>query len=198
MSERTANPAPLGLFGFGITTVLLNFVHNAQLGPIDTMILAMGLTYGGLAQVIAGIMEYKKGNTFGTVAFTSYGLFCWSFVTLLVLPKYYAIIGIQKPSDLAMAAYFFMWGFFTFGMFFGTLKTNRTLQFVFMSLAILFFLLAAKSALLAYNSTMDLTLFTRIIGIEGIICGLGAVYLALAEVLNEAHGKTVLPICPVG
>jgi succinate-acetate transporter protein len=192
MSEKTANPAPLGLLGFGMTTVLLNFVHNAQLGPVDTMILAMGLAYGGLAQVIAGVMEYKKGNTFGTVAFTSYGLFWWSFVTLLLLPKYSSLSGLA-PSNLATAAYFFMWGLFTFAMFFGTLKTNRALQFVFMSLAILFFLLTAKSVLLAYDPTMDLTLFTRITGVEGIICGLSAVYLALAEVLNEAHGKTVLP-----
>lgn len=197
MSEKT-NPAPLGLSGFGMTTVLLNFVHNTQLGAVDTMILAMGLAYGGLAQVIAGVMEYKKGNTFGTVAFTSYGLFWWSFVTLLLLPKYSSLGGLA-PSDSAMAAYFFMWGLFTFGMFFGTLKKNRALQFVFMSLTILFFLLATKSALLAYTTMTpaDLELFTRITGVEGIICGLSAVYLALAEVLNEAHGKTMLPIGPV-
>src|SRR5512141_1466618 len=84
--DTTANPAPLGLLGFGLTTVLLN-LHNAGLFPLDTMILAMGLAYGGLAQVIVGIMEFKKGNTFGTVAFTSYGLFWWSLVTLFVLPR---------------------------------------------------------------------------------------------------------------
>ena len=198
MSEKQANPAPLGLLGFGMTTVLLNFVHNAQLGPLDTMILAMGLAYGGLAQVIAGIMEYKRGNTFSTVAFTSYGLFWWSFVFLNVLPKYaYFYPMLQTPSNLAMAAYFFMWGLFTFLMFFGTLKTNRALQFVFISLAILFFLLAAKSVIIAYSPSTDVELFTRIIGVEGVFCGLSAVYLAMAELLNEAHGKTVLPICPV-
>jgi len=191
-----ANPAPLGLLGFGMTTVLLNFVHNAKLGPVDGMILAMGLAYGGLAQVIAGIMEYKKGNTFGTVAFTSYGLFWWSFVILTLLPKYYLLVGIQGPTNEAMAAYFFMWGLFTFVMFFGTLKTNRALQFVFISLAILFFLLAARSALLAYTplTPTDLELFTRITGVEGVICGLSAAYLALAEVLNEMYGRNVLPI----
>ena len=198
MSEKTANPAPLGLLGFGITTVLLNFVHNAQLGPVDSMILAMGLAYGGLAQVITGVMEYRKGNTFGTVAFTSYGLFWWSFVLLNLLPKQYFFFGIQSPSDGAMAAYFFMWGIFTFAMFFGALKINRALQFVFVSLAILFFLLAAKSALLAYTTLTpaDLELFTRTTGVEGIICGLSAVYTALAEVLNEVYGKTVLPLFP--
>ena len=197
MSEKTTNPAPLGLLGFGMTTVLLNFVHNFGLTPtVDSMILAMGLAYGGLAQVIAGIMEYKKGNTFGTVAFTSYGLFWWSYAFLNLLPLQYFFYGIPSASNEAMMAYYFMWGLFTFAMFFGSLKKNRALQFVFMSLAILFFLLAVKSALLAYTSltTTDLELFTRIIGIEGIICGLSAVYLALAEVLNEMHGKTVLPI----
>ncbi|MCJ7770572.1 acetate uptake transporter, partial [Candidatus Bathyarchaeota archaeon] len=100
-------------------------------------------------------------------------------------------------SQEALMAYFLMWGLFTLLMFFGTLKTSRALQFVFMSLAILFFLLAAKSAILVYSPTTDVGLFTRIIGVEGIVCGMSAVYLAIAEVLNEAHGKTVLPICPV-
>ncbi|MGB9740192.1 MAG: acetate uptake transporter [Candidatus Bathyarchaeia archaeon] len=199
MSEKSANPAPLGLLGFGITTVLLNFVHNAQLGPLDTMVLAMGIAYGGLAQVIAGIMEYKKGNTFGTVAFTSYGLFWWSFVILNLLPQITFLKGLNAPSAEALAAYFFMWGLFTLAMFFGTLKANRALQFIFISLAVLFFLLATKSAILAYTpmTAADLELFTRAIGVEGIICGLSAVYLAIAEVLNEAYGRTVLPICPV-
>jgi succinate-acetate transporter protein len=94
-----------------------------------------------------------------------------------------------------MAAYFFMWGFFTFAMFFGTLKKNRALQFVFISLTILFFLLVARE--LTGNPTLfgNFT-FNNLTGIEGVICGLSAVYLAIAEVLNEAHGKTVLPIYP--
>jgi len=194
-----ANPAPLGLLGFGLTTVLLN-LHNAGLFPLDTMILAMGLAYGGLAQVIVGAMEFKKGNTFGTVAFTSYGLFWWSLVALKVLPVVFpnapASSGLVDPTSMAMAAYFFMWGVFTFTMFFGTLKTNRALQFVFMSLAILFFMLTIKE--LMGNPTLFGTFtFNNLTGIEGVICGLSAVYLAFAEVLNEAHQKTVLPICPV-
>jgi len=209
MSEKLANPAPLGLLGFGMTTVLLNFVHNAQLRPIDSMILGMGIFYGGTAQIIAGILEYKKGNTFGTTAFTSYGLFWLSFVALnwlgvtdIATREVWPFVGGSTPwtvSQEAFAAYFFMWGLFTFAMFFGTLKANRAVQFVFMSLAILFFLLAAKSAVLAYTPTtlVSLELFTRIIGVEGIICGFSAVYLAIAEVLKEEHGKTILPICPV-
>jgi succinate-acetate transporter protein len=197
MSEKQANPATLGLLGFGMTTVLAQYFHNVRLGSVDSMILGMALAYGGLAQVIAGIMEYKKGNTFGTVAFTSYGLFWWSYAFLNMLPQSYFFFGYVSPASESLAAYFFMWGLFTFLMFFGTLKTNRALQFVFMSLAILFFLLAAKSAILAYSPTTDVALFTRIIGFEGVICGFSAVYLAVAEILNEAHGKTVLPICPV-
>ncbi len=185
MSEKLANPAPLGLLGFGMTTVLLN-LHNAGLYPLHSMILAMGLVYGGLAQVIAGTMEYRRGNTFGMVAFTSYGLFWWSLVTLLALPGAAPFLGLTE-SARAMAAYFFMWGLFTFAMFFGTLKANRTLQFVFMSLAVLFFLLAA-------SELVGNTDFLRITGVEGVICGLSAVYLGLAEVLNEVHGKSILPI----
>ena len=188
MSEKLANPAPLGLLGFGLTTVLLN-LHNAGLFPLDTMVLSMGLAYGGLAQVIVGIMEFKKGNTFGTVAFSSYGLFWWSLVALIILPKTTFFTGLSTPTDSAMAAYFFMWGLFTFAMFFGTLKKNRALQFVFLSLAILFFMLTARD--LTDNATL-----ATLTGIEGVIVGVSAIYLAIAEVLNEAHGKTILPICP--
>ncbi|MGD0329166.1 MAG: acetate uptake transporter [Nitrososphaeria archaeon] len=184
MSEKLANPATLGLLGFGLTTVLLNMA-NAGFFPLDSMILAMGIAYGGLAQLMVGAMEYRKGNTFGMVAFSSYGLFWWSLVLLLVLPK--NLTGVSVVSTSSMAAYFFMWGLFTFVMFFGTLKTNRGLQFVFASLAILFFLLTAGE--LTGNAILG-----QITGYEGIICGFSAIYLALAEILNEVYGKTVIPI----
>jgi succinate-acetate transporter protein len=191
VNEKLANPAPLGLLGFGITTVLLN-LHNAGFCPLNSMILAMGLVYGGLAQVIAGIMEYKNGNTFGMVAFSSYGLFWWSLVLLLVFPAVQiwdvsTKSPLQTTSTTAMAAYFFMWGLFTFVMFFGTLKVNRALQFIFLSLTILFFLLTVRD--LTGSTTIGI-----IAGYEGIICGLSAVYTGLAEVLNEVYGKTVLPV----
>jgi hypothetical protein len=184
--QKLANPAPLGLLGFGITTVLLN-LHNFGLFGLDSMILSMGIFYGGIAQIIAGIMEFKKGNTFGVTAFTSYGLFWLSLVFLLVFPQ----MGIwsTKPSDLAMASYLFMWGLFTLLMFFGTSKTNVALQFVFGSLALLFFLLSL-------GDVTGSAMIKTIAGLEGIICGFSAFYLAIAEVLNEVYGKTVLPICP--
>jgi succinate-acetate transporter protein len=187
MDVKLANPAPLGLLGFGMTTVLLN-LHNAGFYFLGSMILAMGLVYGGLAQVIAGIMEFRKGNTFGTLAFSSYGLFWWSLVILLLLPNFTLLSpAVTAANDTAMAAYFFMWGLFTLVMFFGTLKTNRALQFVFMSLVVLFFLLTAV------RLTGDATLL-KITGWEGIICGASAIYTGLAEVLNEVYGRTVVPL----
>jgi succinate-acetate transporter protein len=187
MGDKLANPAPLGLLGFGMTTVLLN-LHNAGLYPLGSMILAIGLVYGGLAQVIAGVMEYKKGNTFGTLAFSSYGLFWWSLVILLLLPNFTLLSpAVTAPDDTAMAAYFFMWGMFTLLMFFGALKTNRALQFVFSSLAVLFFLLA----IVRLTGNPDLLLIT---GVEGVICGASAIYTGLAEVLNEVYGRTILPL----
>jgi len=194
MTEKLANPAPLGLLGFGLTTVLLNLA-NAGIFPLDSMILAMGLAFGGLAQVIVGVMEFRRGNTFGTTAFTSYGLFWWSLVLLLVLPNTTIFNGIKIPTETAMAAYFFMWGLFTFGMFFGTLKANRTIQLVFLSLAILYFLLTARD--LTGNATLLGTFrIGTLAGYEGVVCGLSAVYLGIAEILNETNNKTVLPIYP--
>ena len=178
-----ANPAPLGLMGFGMTTVLLN-IHNTGFFALGSMILAMGIFYGGLAQIIAGALEYKKGNTFGVTAFTSYGLFWISLVGLKLLPEF---TGFNAPNDTAMASYLFMWGLFTFLMFISTLKKPKALQFVFLSLTILFWLLSLGH--LTLNSVI-----TQIAGYEGIICGLSAIYLAMAEVINETFGKTMLPV----
>jgi len=138
LKDTTANPAPLGLLGFGMTTVLLN-LHNAGFYEINSMILAMGMCYGGAAQIVAGIMEWRKGNTFATTAFLSYGLFWFSLVALLILPK---LGWATPPNDTAMAAYLFMWGLFTAVMFIGTFRLHVAGQVVFGSLTILFFLLA--------------------------------------------------------
>jgi len=183
MAEKNilANPAPLGLMGFGMTTVLLN-IHNAGIFGLGTMILAMGIFYGGFAQIFAGMLEYKKGNTFGVTAFSSYGLFWLSFAFLLILPD----LGVgTAPGDTALAYYLFMWGLFTFLMFIGTLKLNTGLQVVFGTLFILFFLLALEHWGYIGGAW---------IGYEGIICGLSAIYVAMAEVLNEVYGKTILPL----
>ena len=181
--DITANPAPLGLLGFGMTTVLLN-LHNAGFFALGSMILAMGIFYCGLAQVIAGIEEWKKNNTFGATAFTSYGLFWLTLVALLMLPK----MGLaDAPDKISMAAYLAMWGIFTLVMFIGTLKANRALQLVFGTLTILFSLLALGDA--TGNGTI-----TVIAGYEGILCGFLAIYAGLAQVLNEMYKKTVAPL----
>ena len=187
LRDTTGNPAPLGLLGFGMTTVLLN-LHNAGLYELNSMILAMGICYGGAAQVIAGIMEWRKGNTFATTAFISYGFFWLSLVALIVLTK----LGWGAASnDKAMAAYLFMWGLFTLVMFIGTLRLNRALQVVFGTLTILFFLLAYGDFAAASPG------FKHFTGYEGIICGFSAIYAGLAQVLNELYGKVVLPLGPV-
>ncbi|MEQ1976237.1 acetate uptake transporter [Xenorhabdus sp. SGI240] len=182
-SNQLANPGPLGLMGFGMTTILLN-LHNAGFFPLSSAILSMGIFYGGLAQVLAGIFEYKKGNTFAATAFTSYGLFWLSLIALLFLPK----MGLaEATSQEFLGVYLALWGIFTLFMFFGTLKANRVLQFVFGSLTLLFALLAIG------NITGDASILT-FAGFEGVICGASAFYLAMAEVLNEQYGRTVLPI----
>lgn len=192
IKDTSSNPAPLGLLGFGMTTVLLNF-HNAGAYNLGAMILGMGIVYGGIAQIIAGIMEWKKGNTFGAVAFTSYGLFWWSLVLMVVLP---GIPGFEAftVATGAKITYLVMWGIFTTVMFFGTLKSNLATMFVFLSLAVLFFLLAIGDASFAATGSVAMT---RIAGIEGIICGASAIYTAFGEILNEKYGKTILPLFPV-
>ncbi len=183
VKDGIANPAPLGLCAFGMTTVLLN-IHNAGFFENNSMILAMGIFYGGLAQVIAGVIEARKNNTFGLTAFTSYGFFWLSLVGLIVMPK---LGWIAAPSETAMAAYLILWGIFTFLLFFGTLKLNRALQFVFVSLTVLFILLAAGD--LTGNTSIK-----HLAGFEGIVCGASAIYTGVANLLNEMYKKTVLPV----
>jgi hypothetical protein len=196
MENKFANPAPLGLMGFGMTTVLLN-IHNAGFFPVTSMVLAMGIFYGGIAQIIAGILEFKKGNTFGTTAFTSYGAFWLTLVALWIIPEFewakaVNVEGVSISKGIAASSanigwYLFMWGLFTFFMWIGTFGKNRALQTVFLTLVILFFLLAIRD-------WTGIKMIGTIAGFEGIVCGLSAIYLAMAEVINETQGKTILPI----
>ncbi|BBU97560.1 acetate uptake transporter [Providencia rettgeri] len=182
-SSSLANPGPLGLLGFGMTTILLN-IHNAGFFPLSSVILSMGIFYGGIAQFIAGLIEYKKSNTFGATAFTSYGMFWIALVGLLFLPS----MGLaEATSPEFLGVFLAIWGIFTFFMFLGTFKANFVLQFVFGSLTVLF-------ALLAIGNITGNAALLKFAGFEGIICGASAFYLAVAEILNEQYGKTVLPI----
>ncbi|WP_086982165.1 acetate uptake transporter [Vibrio aphrogenes] len=183
-TTKPANPGPLGLMAFGMTTILLN-LHNVGLFPLSSVILAMGIFYGGIAQVIAGIMEYKNGNTFGTTAFTSYGMFWLSLVGLILMPS----MGFgEATSAHFLASYLTIWGIFTGFMFIATLPRYPVAkQVVFGSLTILFFLLAAGD--FSGNATIGF-----IAGIVGLFCGSSAVYLAVATIINLEYGRTVLPI----
>lgn len=181
--DTTSNPAPLGLCAFGMTTVLLN-IHNIGFTQLDSMILAMGVFFGGFAQILAGLMEFKKNNTFGTTAFTAYGVFWLTLVTLIILPKMGLI---DAPSKIAMGFYLSIWGLFTLMLFIGTFRISKALQFVFGSLTVLFFLLAI-------GDFTGNALFTQIAGIEGVVCGLVAIYAGLAQVLNELYKDDVFPL----
>ncbi len=182
VQTKMANPGPLGLLGFGMTTVLLN-LHNAELLPLSIVIVAMGIALGGLAQIIAGIRELCQGNTFAGTAFTAYGLFWWSLVLIWVNP----FKGIENGDKISMGYYLLLWGIFTAFMFIGTLKHNRATQVVFGSLTVLFILLALGD--FTGNHTI-----TTVAGFEGIFCGLSAIYNAMGQILNAEYGKKVIPL----
>lgn len=178
---KLANPAPLGLFGFALTTWLLSMVNAGFLaGAAVPLVLAMAFAYGGTAQFAAGLMEMAKGNTFGFVAFCSYGAFWWSFALFV---KFF---GDGVPGD-AVGWYLIVWGVFTFAMWIGTFALNRALFLVFLALWITFFLLG----LAPLTGHASLTGYG---GYGGLLTALFAAYLGAAEIINEAHGKTVLPI----
>ena len=139
---KFANPAPIGLVCFGMTTVLLN-LHNAGIIELSVVIAAMGFAIGGVAQIIAGIFELRQGNTFAGTAFTLYGCFWWSLVFIWFNPS-----DVMYEADgPSMGFYLLLWGVFSLFMFIGSLKHNRALQFVFLTLTILFFGLASTAAI---------------------------------------------------
>ena len=174
-----ANPGALGLAGFGLNTILLQ-IHN--IGLIDnTLPLIYGLFWGGIAQVIAGIIDARRGDAFGLTAFTSYGLF-WLGLSFGFLLQW---IGLVKLDNHGLAWLFILWGIFTGYMTIGTFKISRMHIVIFASLTVLFFLLAAHfyGVLPAY-----------VPGIEGLFCGASAAYTSAAVVLNNKYGRWVLPI----
>ena len=180
--SRIANPSPLGLLGFGMTTCLLN-LHNAGFIPLSIVIISMGFALGGAAQIIAGIMEFKKNNTFGATAFTAYGFFWWSLIIIWIQP----FSGIEAADPMSMGYYLGLWCLFTAFMFIGTLKHNRATQVVFGTLAILFLLLSLA------NFTGNEFIHT-LAGYVGIICGLSAIYNAVAQIVNQEFGKKIMPL----
>lgn len=188
--DTNANPAPLGLMGFALTTILLN-IHNAGFYELNAMILAIGIFYGGIAQLVAGIMEWKKNNTFGTLAFTSYGAFWLTLVGIWLIPAIFPDTELAgSPTELALAWFFVVWGVFSAYMLVGTFKLNRALQVVFGLLTLLFFLLAVRD----FGGG---EVWGRIAGWVGIVTGLAAGYTAAAQIINEIYRRVVLPLGPI-
>ncbi|MDD1719229.1 MAG: acetate uptake transporter [Methanoregulaceae archaeon] len=184
IKDITAGAGALGLLGYGMPGVLVSLA-NAGIIQAGSAILGMVIFMGGFAMFTAGLMEWKKGNTYGMAAYGSYGLFWFSYGALLLLP----VLGLAKDSGGAgaMAAYLALWGLFTLILFIGSLKMSRTLQFVLGTLALVFFLEAAGAA-------TGTGLFTVSAGYVGIVSGLAAIYTALAPVLNDIYGKTIAPL----
>jgi hypothetical protein len=183
LNDNTANPAPLGLCAFGMTTILLS-LHNAGLIGLSSPVIAMAIFYGGLAQVIVGIMEWKKNNSFGMLTFGSFGFFWISFATLLILPA----LGLAKgPQPVELAAFLAIWGLFAFGLFICTLRMHRLLQFTLAAVVLLVVLLVAAELT---GSALILTLG----GAAGLLAGALAFYMGMGQVINEIFGRRLLPV----
>jgi succinate-acetate transporter protein len=182
----TANPAPLGLIGFGLTTVLLSSI-NAGLLPVagEPVVIPLAMAFGGTAQIIAGIMEFRTGNVFGATAFTSYGAFWWWFALLILL-------GGNKVLDLSGAGptigvCLLLWGVFTLGLWISTFRLSRLLFLIFLTLWIAFFLLGG-------GAVLGLPALRTAGGWVGLLCGALAMYGSFALVTNATYGREVAPI----
>ena len=173
---KLANPAPLGLTGFALTTWLLSMVNAGWYAPTAVpMVLAMALAFGGTAQFVAGICELPRGNTFGFVAFCSYGAFWWSFALFV------EFFHVGVPASV-VGWYLALWGVFTLFMWFATFYANRAVGTVFLLLWVTFFLLAA-------GEWTGSTAIHTLGGYTGLLTAMAALYLAAAEVLSETAGR---------
>ena len=181
--DDTANPAPLGLCAFGMTTILLS-LHNAGITAVGSPILSMAIFYGGIAQVIAGILEWKKNNTFGMVTFGSFGFFWISFAFILLLPKM-GLIG--APTNPELAAFLGVWGLFALGLFVCSFRMHRVLQ-------VTLFFVVVLVALLVAGELTGISMLVTLGGGAGLIAGLLALYIGMGQVINEVYGRKIFPV----
>lgn len=180
-----ADPAPLGLVGFGLTTVLLSLVNAGIFGvDLEMVVIPMAIAYGGTIQLIAGVMEYRNGNRFGTTAFTSYGAFWWWFALLFLFQNNGWI---PQVSTSAIGVALIMWGVFTTYMWIATFKLNWGLFAVFLALSVTFYLLG-------FGDFLGIGWLVVAGGYVGIATGLLALYVSLAEVVNWTWGDDVVPL----
>jgi len=180
---KPANPGPLGLAGFGLTTCVLSAINAGLLPPEAVpVVVPLAFAYGGIAQLIAGVLEFKNGNTFGMVAFTSYGLFWWWFALLIWT------IGagwMKAPPASGVAVVLMMWGVLTLLLWIVTFRTSKAVWSIFLLLWITFFLLAAGDFGYATG---------KLGGYFGLVTGVDALLVAFIEVLNATAGRTVVPL----
>ncbi len=182
-AAKEANPAPLGLAGFALTTLILSLINAGLItGSSLAIVVGLALAYGGLGQLIAGWWEFKNGNTFGGVAFSSYGGFWVSFAAFVVVFQ-------GKDAGNAVAWYLLAWGIFTFYMWIATLKGARVTMVVFLLLWITFVVLALG----AFNGSAAGSGLTQLGGYVGILTAIAAFYGSARAVINEAWGSEVLP-----
>ncbi|MHB8395558.1 MAG: acetate uptake transporter [Candidatus Dormibacteria bacterium] len=181
-----ADPAPLGLAGFGLTTMLLSFINAGIIGAGATAaVLPMAAAYGGFGQLLAGMWAFKRGNTFAATAFTSYGAFWFSYYLLVDV-----FLAKTAPATISpiVGLYLFMWGIFTLYMFVASFAGAKAVTVVFLLLTLTFLLLAFG----AWGWGGG-TGFTHIGGYVGILTAIAALYTSFADVTNAAFKRVVLP-----
>ena len=194
-----ADPGPLGLAGFAGTTFMLSLVNaglvgtqHAPGGGLLPMIAALALAYGGVAQLVAGIWEFRTGNTFGAVAFCSYGAFWISF--FFIVQSVGKNVGSEVFSGLGL--YLWMWGIFTAYMFIASLRTTGAVALVFLLLTITFLILGiGNSSLAGGTSVINGTI--KLGGYFGIATAIAAWYASFAGVLNSTFGRVMVPVVPL-
>ncbi len=180
---KFANPAPLGLAGFALTTWMLSMVNVGwYAGASVPMVLALAFAFGGTAQFCAGLLEFPRGNTFGFVAFCGYGAFWWSYALFV---KFFAT---DVPATF-VGWYLFMWGIFTFYLWIATLRLNRAVQLIFLSAWLTF-------GVLAVGDWTGIAEIRVVGGYLGMLTAALAFYLSAAEVINETRGEAMLPVGP--
>jgi uncharacterized protein len=183
-----ADPAPLGLAAFGLTTLVLSAINSGWIGAAaTTAVLSLALPYGGVGQALAGMWAFRRGNTFAATAFTSYGAF-WISYFLLVN---FFVAPVEKAGGAGMAhqfigLYLFSWGVFTAYMTIASLGAARAVQLVFVTLTATFFLLCAGE----WAGSMT---WTHIGGYVGIATAVAALYASFADVTNATLKRAILP-----
>jgi hypothetical protein len=183
-----ADPAPLGLAGFGLTTLMLSFINAGIIGGTGVgAVLGMAAAYGGTAQFLAGMWAFKRGNTFAATAFSSYGAFWWSFYLIeVVFGK-----GLGAAAGPILGLYLFSWFIFTGYMFIASMHGTRAVQVVFLLLTLTFLFLAASDW--GWFGASSATTLGHIGGYLGILTAIAALYTSFADVLNATARRVILP-----